>query len=370
MSRPFDCATVEGVLSYVNATPYASHRADFLSGGTANYAYRLHLKTPVGGRATLVLKHAKPYIKNWKEFSFDVERQKYEVTAMKHMKTILPHDALATVPTIHLFDEKGNVIIMDDCGSDTVPLKELMITNPPSVEAARTIGAALGEFLATLHAWGSSEDQREVLDLFEGNQQGKTIYAMVTYGRLVSTLSGDTKSRILAEAGLEVPEDKLKVLEKLAEEKNKQVLVAQETLSMGDFWPGNIVTSFSPEGTVNHIYVLDWELCKPGIAGTDIGQFCAEMHTLREFHESCAAPVSAAMTAFLEAYRTSMGVSERVARDAHVHAGTHLVVWTPRAGWGSKEKTRYVVEQGIELVLGGYLGGTDVIKGGVVGSLL
>ena len=78
-----DLGTEEGVRTYLARTPFEIANITPLSGGTANYVFRLHLITPYQGRETLVFKHAKPYVKNIQEIAFDVERQ---------VRNILVHD--------------------------------------------------------------------------------------------------------------------------------------------------------------------------------------------------------------------------------------------------------------------------------------
>ena len=70
-----DLATEEGVRAYLAKTPFAIADIDPLSGGSANYVFRLHLLTPYRGHETLVFKHAKPYVKDSQEIAFTVERQ-------------------------------------------------------------------------------------------------------------------------------------------------------------------------------------------------------------------------------------------------------------------------------------------------------
>lgn len=46
-----------------------------LSGGSGNFVFRLHLKTPYEGRSTLILKHAKAYVALSSWIPFALERQ-------------------------------------------------------------------------------------------------------------------------------------------------------------------------------------------------------------------------------------------------------------------------------------------------------
>jgi hypothetical protein len=70
-----DLTTPQGVLAYLASTPFASSRAEPLSGGTANFVFRLHLITPHQGRQTLILKNARPYVASAPNFPIPVSRQ-------------------------------------------------------------------------------------------------------------------------------------------------------------------------------------------------------------------------------------------------------------------------------------------------------
>lgn len=70
-----DLTTVAGVQAYLADTPFASNTITVLGGGTANFAYRIHLCTPHNEQSTLVLKHAAPYVKNWRQLAFSPDRQ-------------------------------------------------------------------------------------------------------------------------------------------------------------------------------------------------------------------------------------------------------------------------------------------------------
>ena len=71
----FDLATEAGVKAYLTNTPYACTRAETLTGGIGNWAFRLYLCQPYLGKHTLVLKHGRSYIKSMPDHSFDVQRQ-------------------------------------------------------------------------------------------------------------------------------------------------------------------------------------------------------------------------------------------------------------------------------------------------------
>lgn len=71
----YDLTEPQDVRGYLSKTPFASTEVVPLSGGSANYVYRLYLKNPYEGRDTLVLKHARPYIKDHLTLAFTTERQ-------------------------------------------------------------------------------------------------------------------------------------------------------------------------------------------------------------------------------------------------------------------------------------------------------
>lgn len=292
---------------------------------------------------------------------------------MKAAKAALPADVLTTIPTIHHFDDDARVVIMDDCG-DAVSLKQLMLDNPPLPSVANVIGKALGEFLGRLHTWGVNPKESQH-DLFDQNKLGKTISGFVTYGRLISTLNGKNNLAALSDAPLNIPQAKLEIISKLADERRHDINTCQDTLTMGDFWPGNILVNinYSSDGsatTVGRIHVVDWELVKPGLAGLDVGQFCAEMHLLRRFSPACEPSVSAALKAFLKAYRGAFEVKMSVVRVSAGHIGAHWVAWTPRVPWGSKELTREIVQEGVEYLVEAYSGDVKWLEGSIVGALL
>lgn len=270
------------------------------------------------------------------------------------MKQILPETALATVPEVHLFDEDANVVIMDDC-DDAATLKTLFLRDRAiPVSLARTIGSALGTFLVQVHAWGRNS---QAVDFWEGNVQARTISAWVTYGRIVSTLSAPVNLPALRDPPLEIPKDQLKTLAEVADETANKMRSARETVVHGDFWPGNVMVRLKGEGEeveVERIYVLDWELSKPGLPGFDIGQFAAEVHQARSFYPHCEASASALLTTFLQTYREEVQRDDMVqtARLALTHVGAHTVAWTPRnPTWGDEGTVRKVVMEGAQYLL-------------------
>ena len=71
----YDLTEPQDVHDYLSKTPFASTKVVPLSGGTANYVYRLYLKNPYEGRDSLVMKHGRPYVKDYLTLAFSTERQ-------------------------------------------------------------------------------------------------------------------------------------------------------------------------------------------------------------------------------------------------------------------------------------------------------
>jgi len=124
---------------------------------------------------------------------------------------------------------------------------------------------------------------------------------------------------------------------------------------MGDLWPGNLVLKFDEGDHVEQVFILDWELCRPGILGMELGQFCAELVLLMRFNpEECGETARCMMDAFLQGYSGQVTPDMKMWRRMIVHLGTHMVTLTPIMGWGDKAKTQQVVKEGVKLVLEGY----------------
>ncbi|CCL98113.1 uncharacterized protein FIBRA_00107 [Fibroporia radiculosa] len=376
MSSSTDLSTATGILTYIADTPFDSDTAVPITGGFGNYVFRLHLRTPLHEQDTVVFKHAKPYVPGWPTMAISLDRQVYEVAALRQVRERLPDTSLVTVPEVILFDDVAHVIIMNDCGERALNLKQLLQSSPPPDTIARQIGTALGEFLAWLHNRGSTDE--EFLDFFARNEKGKLLSADVTYGRLVSTLT-DAAPPLLAEPPLEVPREKLDIIGTVANDTWRAMQSTTETVVMGDFWPGNVLVAlqYNEEGiatAIERIVVVDWELAKSGLAGLDVGQFSAELHLLRSFHPASNDAASALLTSFLEAYRRTCDgdalTRKHVAKIALVHIGAHLVAWTPRVPWGNKEKVRELVQRGIDYLVEGSYASEGYIRDSMIAALL
>ena len=73
-ASPLELTSVPAVEAYLANTPHASQSVTYLTGGTINYLYQIHLLAPIEGCQTVVLKHAQPFM-NDEGISCEPERQ-------------------------------------------------------------------------------------------------------------------------------------------------------------------------------------------------------------------------------------------------------------------------------------------------------
>ncbi|KAF9486426.1 kinase-like protein [Pholiota conissans] len=365
----FDLTTEEGVRAYLAETPFAGTDIEALSGGMANYVFRIRLSTPHEGKETLVFKHAKPYTKEYHDLKFDLIRQVYEVEALRRVRKWLPEDSIVTVPEVYLFDKDAHAILMEDLGENTVDLKAFMKAGGPSREMAIQIGTALGVFLGKLHHWG--KDNAELCDAMKGNEQAKKMTAWAFYGKLISTLTGKDGVPKLQDPPLKVSAKDLEVIQTVADVNVKACHEAEDQFVMGDFWPGNVLVKLDAQGKLARMFVVDWELAKAGLIAVEIGQFCAEIYLLgRCIPEVCQETAPLVLEHFFAEYKREYGASEDVARQTLVRWGTHMVVLGARVNWGEKELSRAVVLEGARIVVDGQTCSSEELKNSLVAGLM
>lgn len=240
---------------------------------------------------------------------------------------------------------------MEDCGYGFQTLKDLVASGNVSSALAKETGGALGRFLVDLHASRDSRT-REILDQ---NELGKSLSAFVTYGRLRSTLepSDQVLPAMPGPRPYVSPED-LDAVDQFAQSTIAAAIKEHnETITMGDFWTGNVLVRVKPDGMLDRVYVVDWELAKPGLPGHDVGQMVAELHLLRQFVDGATPAAEETVRAFWRAYAEKAGAdTSEIARVARRHVGAHLVAWTPRCPWWTpSERVREVVLEGVSLLV-------------------
>ncbi|KAH9081518.1 kinase-like domain-containing protein [Lactarius deliciosus] len=332
----FDLTTAEGVLTYLATTPFASASAKLLSGGSTNFIFRLQLNAPHEGRSTLILKHARPQMATNPDFSLPVSRQDFEVDALRGVRAWLPPDARVTVPVVHHFDSAMHAVVMDDAGPRAAPLKAALLAGHIPTPRAAALGTALGRFLRDLHSAGPPHRSGGEAARGTRGERLRAQYLCVDHRSLPE----------LGDEPLGVPEETLRVLEALAERRGAQIRdIRGDTLVMGDFWPGNIIVGAEEEE--GPTLVVDWELARPGLAGNDVGQFCAELATLRRLHPERAEAAGEVLKNFVQQ-------AEETRRVALGHFGVHLAVWTPRTEWSpAMQRKRSLVMYGVKCLVEG-----------------
>jgi hypothetical protein len=255
-----------------------------------------------------------------------------------------------------------HAVIMDDAGLRAAPLKAALLAGQISAPRAAALGTALGQFLRDLHTWGRrTEAGCRLRETLGANVFAREIYAFINYGQLSATLrtpgaavDGQEALPALGDEPLGVPEETLRIVEALAERRGAQIRdVRGETLVMGDFWPGNVLVGVEEEGPT---LVVDWEIARPGLPGVDVGQFCAELATLRRLHPERADAAGEVLKNFVHVYFAGdVGPeADETRRVALGHFGVHLAVWTPRAEWNAGvQAKRALVMDGVECLVEG-----------------
>jgi 5-methylthioribose kinase len=309
------------------------------------------------------------------------------VEALRRVRARFPStpdaSVAVTVPAVHLFDSANHAIVMDDAGPVALPLKAALLAGRISPRRGAALGTALGEFLRALHARG--RDDVALREGFARNEAACEISAFATYGRLGAMLraldededagqGGPRGDRallrsVLGEEPLGVSEDTMRVIEALAERRGAQIKKPPaDTFVMGDFWPGNVLVNVGEEEedgqnsqTSAAALVVDWELAKAGLAGLDVGQFCAELATLRCLRPDSgwqrrAEAAGVTLASFVRAYFAGdvSPEADETRRVAVGHFGVHLAVWTPRTGWdGGAGPTRALMLDGVARLVEG-----------------
>lgn len=137
------------------------------------------------------------------------------------------------MPHVHHFDKDAHAVIMDDAGEHSVTLKEFMKRGGPSIEMAAEIGRVVGEFLGSIHAWGTSHLAE--CKLFEGHTEGKVLGAAYYYGRLAAFFTGKSGEPKLEDPPLLVDDATLDILKRVGEETTQAMISANDHVSASIF---------------------------------------------------------------------------------------------------------------------------------------
>ncbi|KAH0028194.1 hypothetical protein KCU78_g3708, partial [Aureobasidium melanogenum] len=137
-----------------------------------------------------------------------------------------------------------------------------------------------------------------------------------------------------------------RIIEQAAAVAHQKVLEGRDVLTVGDFWPGNVLVC------ENQLCILDFELVKPGTSSFDIGQMAAELYCLSQFANKEGD--SAVLTAFFDAYGSNIEHVDIV--KVAIRVGAHFIVMAPTV-WGGLVEPRRVsalLHHGVQLIKTGW----------------
>ncbi|KAF2474413.1 kinase-like protein [Lindgomyces ingoldianus] len=339
--------TEEGLRVYLNAHSVEYTDVKLLTGGTANYVYRVTLTDG----PPVIYKHAAPYLSSNTSFAFDHARMDYEDSALE----ILTHMLAEALPesNVHAvgwysYDREQKLLCIEDGGD-----RDLKHAYPDYKLDILEIGKDIGEWIATLHLTSTrtSLSLTDEQDLKANNPIAVNIYRH-SYHNLHLAFS-------------EYNHD-VKFAEYINEEFGSRLQAENECVCHGDFWPGNVLVKPKDRETSATLTVVDWEMTRRGNSATDVGQFACEAFLLDRFRGG-----RGLRRAFLSSY---VDVRERKAikgkseigrewvRRMAVHWAVHVAYWPTRVEWTDREGTQKLVDLGVEVMKAAVDGNWEALK--------
>jgi thiamine kinase-like enzyme len=303
-----DLTTTEGLEAYLQSAGVEYTSVEELSGGTANYVWRVYEKS---GR-TIVVKHAEPHVKINKAISFPQARMDFEARSLKLITSEIPHDDLIHLPEVYKYDDQQHLLFLQDGGQKT--FKEAYSDDSTDV---KLYGRRLGIWLARLH------ESTKTTNLGD-NITGRTIYRH-SYNNVASAQ---------AKWGLDQS-----IGERANAEYGSLLQTDDDCVCHGDFWPGNVL--LGSEG----LTLVDWEMVRRGCGATDIAQFSAESYLLDRFRGE-----KGLLPEILAGYASVRKGDRRFLQRVAVHFGTHLAFWPSRVPWANEEDTKDVARFGTDIM--------------------
>jgi len=210
----------------------------------------------------------------------------YEAKGLEFLGTPSTNTKVASVriPQLLTFDCDNHILILEDVG-DIPSLKSWLRADSP-LDQVTSVGRSLGSYLAHIHNTTASDPA--ITDAFDSNTVGKKLSSLVYYNSLPAAAG---------KFGYIQP-----FIADAADHAAQEVLNAEEVLTLGDFWTGNVLVSAPNEQVEPKLTIVDLELAKPGTAAFDIGQMGAEMLCLARFRSEDRG--SLLLQAFFQAYKT------------------------------------------------------------------
>ncbi|KAI9764935.1 MAG: hypothetical protein M1840_007960 [Geoglossum simile] len=264
-----------------------------IHGGMINFVYRLVLDQAIGEtqQKTAILKYSAPYVASDPTTKFSVDRQIFEVRALKDIpwKQFRSSDTLldslcsgVTLPKVYFDDPTHHIIIMQDCMAEAEEswhpeqatnsfqvFCEQFTKSEIKYQTARTIGSMLGTFFAQLHDWGRRpESHSHAVELFGANNDAPKLIVEVHMTNILKNIS---------KTGYQLSLEQQRVLVERMQELEQSVYAQRDTVILADFRPGNVLLSFSKAERLSSISIIDWEFAAIGPAFLDISNFVAEL---------------------------------------------------------------------------------------------
>jgi len=138
----------------------------------------------------------------------------------------LPKESLVQVPKVHRLDEKAHVIIMDDAGESSLTLKDFLKSGRLSDSTAVKIGESIGEFLGSLHEWGTAH--RADCAIFEQHTEAPALAAGFYYGQLPVFFGGKSGVPFLEDPPLLLADERMAILKEIVTETIEAIISAKD----------------------------------------------------------------------------------------------------------------------------------------------
>jgi hypothetical protein len=307
----------------LDGTCFAASDLRRLTGGTANFMYHATLKQSSSRdkyQDGVVIKHGEGHVAMHPSFKISTSRCAVEYEALVHLTALPPVQTsycMISTPKTYYFDHDTNTQVQEYLPS-ALSLKEYALEHySPSSQTHKPqcdqLGHALGAWLRMFHGWSQEPKQAAMRQTFAGNKDGQGLKNMINYQRLLQMV--DQHPDVLGDA-----RDVFQGVSDLA---------AGELLDKtglypihGDFWTGNVLISGIPVTGSDRIpiRVVDWELAQLGVRPLDLGQFIAELWSLKLYRNIDAGEW------FIRAFVAGYGlVDDNFAYRTIIHVGVHLI---------------------------------------------
>lgn len=332
-----ELTTEDGLRAYLSTTkPSKEISVTLLSGGTANYVYRVS----VDG-STNIFKHAAPYLHSNRNFPFDPIRMDYEAHILQilsptsgsgPLEKLLPYSAVHAVRVTD-YDKANKLLCIGDGGTQNLKAAY----EDPNLDIAR-VGDELAKWVAALHMCSSG------ISLALPEQTGSSNNNPVAVG--IYRHSYKNLNRALSQYGHDT-----QLAHRVDEEFGSLLETEDECVCHGDFWPGNVLVRLGGSGEKPfELTIVDWEMVRRGNSATDVGQFAAEAFLLDRF-KGGRGLLAVFLKTYLLARNSDTGSNSKPGKTwlkrFVVQWAVHIAFWPTGVVWTDKEGTQRLVDLGV-----------------------